>query len=235
MVGSVEKGARVCLLWSLVPNLCDLSPGSHPFAEPGARQAVSVRERVCWGRVRGVSRRVLHAPQRVSPARAAQAGCGPRVGSVAARERWFVPPGSRGHLAAPELAGAPSVVIFASAYPHPLSFSLAVLPAVLAGRAAGTARPFPGDPSRSLIQPVGENREGCAEGCRLRGKHAVTTASVKLVAEARICGWLPYSATFRLPLSVAHAGSHHRSPYTFPWALMWEDSKWGRKIQWSVS
>lgn len=50
------------------------------------------------------------------------------------------------------------------------------------------------------------------------GKHAVT-ASVKLVAEARICGWLPYSATFRLPLSVAHAGSHHGSPCTAPRAL----------------
>lgn len=66
------------------------------------------------------------------------------------------------------------------------------------------------------------------------GKHAVTTASVKLVAEAKICGWLPYSATFRLPLSVAFAGSHHGSPCTVPWALMWEDRS-GREVQWSVS
>lgn len=56
------------------------------------------------------------------------------------------------------------------------------------------------------------------------GKHAVT-ASVKLVAEARICGWLPYSATFLLSLSVAHAGRPHGSP----WALTWEDSRWGEK------
>lgn len=43
------------------------------------------------------------------------------------------------------------------------------------------------------------------------GKHAVTTAPVKLVAKARICGWLPYSATISIPLSVAYAGSHHGS------------------------
>lgn len=69
------------------------------------------------------------------------------------------------------------------------------------------------------------------------GKHAVT-ASVKLVADARICGWLPYSATFLLPLSVAHAGSHHGSPCTAPWALTWEDSRaggGGGEVQWSVS
>lgn len=225
----------MCLLWSLVPNLCDLSPGSHPFAEPGARQAVSVRERVCWGRVRGVSRRVLHAPQRVSPARAAQAGCGPWVGSVAARERWFVPPGSRGHLAAPELAGAPSVVIFASAYPPPPFFLPGGPPCCSSRESSWNRSSVPGRPvavSDSACR--GESGWVCRR-LQARGKQAVTTASVKLVAEARICGWLPYSATFRLPLSVAHAGSHHRSPCTVPWALMWEDSKWGRKIQWSVS
>lgn len=48
-----------------------------------------------------------------------------------------------------------------------------------------------------------------------RGKQAVT-ASVKLVAEARICGWLAYSATFSVPLSLAHAGSHHGSPMYRP-------------------
>lgn len=47
------------------------------------------------------------------------------------------------------------------------------------------------------------------------GGHAVT-ASVKLVAEARICGWLAYSATFSVPLSLAHAGSHHGSPMYRP-------------------
>lgn len=80
MAESVEKGARVCLLWSLVPNQCDLSPGSHPVAQPGILSKLCVRENVCgvcWGRVRGVSRRVLHAPLRVSAARGAQAGCGP--------------------------------------------------------------------------------------------------------------------------------------------------------------
>lgn len=59
------------------------------------------------------------------------------------------------------------------------------------------------------------------------------TASVKLVAEARICGWLPYSVTFSLPQSVAHASSLHGSPMHR--LLVWEDSRWGREVQWSVS
>lgn len=68
------------------------------------------------------------------------------------------------------------------------------------------------------------------------GGGLAVTASVKLVAEARICGWLPYSVTFSLPLSVAHASSHHGSPpCTDPWVLVWEDSRWGREVQWSVS
>lgn len=152
-----------------------------------------------------MSRRVLHASKRVSAASAARAGRGPLgsagVRAVAARERWLVPPRvARAPGSPPELAGAPSVVILASAYtPRPLSFSQAVLPAALAGRAAGTARPFPGDPSRSLIHPVRGIREGRAECCGLGEKHAVTAASVRLVAEAGVCGSLPYSATFRLP------------------------------------
>lgn len=48
-----------------------------------------------------------------------------------------------------------------------------------------------------------------------RGKHAIT-ASVKLIAEARICGWLAYPDTFNVPLSLAHAGSHHGSPMYRP-------------------
>lgn len=70
-----------------------------------------------------MSRRVQHAPERVLAASAAWAGCGP-LGSPGLAlwlrgERGLVPPGSLGHLAAPELAGAPSVVIFASAYRPP--------------------------------------------------------------------------------------------------------------------
>lgn len=52
--GILPKGARVCLLRSLVPNQCDLSPGSHPVAEPRAFQAVRVREHVCAGGESGV-------------------------------------------------------------------------------------------------------------------------------------------------------------------------------------
>lgn len=236
MAGSVEKGPRVCLLWSLVPNLCDLSPGSHPFAEPGARQAVSVREHVCVGGESGVCPGAC-CTRRSECRRREQ----PRQGAAPGLALWLR---GRSGLCLQGRAGIWQLQSWlelrVSSFsppptPHPLSFSLAILPAVLAGRAAGTARPFPGDPSRSLIQPVREIREGRADGCRLRGKRAVTTASVKLVAEARICGWLPYSATFRLPLSVAHAGSHHRSPCTVPWALTWEESKLRRKVQWSVS
>lgn len=52
--GILPKRARDCLLRSLVPNQCDLSPGSHPVAEPRAFQAVRVREHVCAGGESGV-------------------------------------------------------------------------------------------------------------------------------------------------------------------------------------
>lgn len=66
------------------------------------------------------------------------------------------------------------------------------------------------------------------------GKHAVT-ASVKLVVEARICGWLPYSATFLLSLSVAHAGSPHGSPMHRPLGFNMGGQQVGREVQWSLS
>lgn len=139
-----------------------------------------------------------------------------------------MPPGSRGHLADPELAGAPSVVIFASAYPPPPFFLPGGSPCCSSPESSWNCSSVPG-------RPVAVSDSACrgdsGGACRIQqapGKHAVT-ASVKLVAEARICGWLPYSGTFRLPLSVAQAGSHHGSPCTAPWALTWEDSSGGEK------
>lgn len=136
-----------------------------------------------------MSRRVQHAPKRVSAASAARAGCGPlgipglalwlrgRGGRQGRLGTWKPP--SRLELRVPSFSPPPT--------PPPLSFSQAALSTVLARSAAGAARPFPGDPSRSLIQPVGGDSGGARGMLQTRGKHAVT-ASVKLVAEAGIRG-----------------------------------------------
>lgn len=170
-----------------------------------------------------MSWRVLHAPKRVSAASAALAGCGPLgIPGLAlwlrGRGGWcrqgclgtWQPP-SRLEPRVPSFSPPPT--------PPPLSFSQAVLPAVLARSAAGTARPFSGDPSRSLIQPVGGDSGGACGMLQTRGKHAVT-ASVKLVAEAGIRGYIA-SLLCHLPssLSVAPAGSCHRSPKHHPLGL----------------
>lgn len=145
-----------------------------------------------------------------------------------------MPLGSRGHLAALELAGAPSVVIFASAYPNPPFFLPGDPPCCSSPESSWNCSSVPGRPIAVSDSACRGDSGGACRILQARGKHAVT-ASVKLVAEARICGWLAYSATFSVPLSLAHAGSHHGSPCTAPWVLMWEDSGWGREVQWSVS
>lgn len=128
---------------------------------------------VCWGRVRGVSRRVLHAPKRVLAASTAQAGCGP-LGSTGLA-LWLRGRGGLCLLGRAGIWQLPSwleLPVSSFSPPptlHPLSFSQAVLPDVLAHRTAGTARPFLRDPSRSLIQPVGEIWKGRVAGCRLGG------------------------------------------------------------------
>lgn len=147
-----------------------------------------------------------------------------------------MPLGSRGHLAAPELAGAPSVVIFASAYPHPPFFLPGDPPCSSSRESSWNCSSVPGRPvavSDSVCR--GESGGACSM-LQARAGGLAVTASVKLVAEARICGWLPYSVSPSVfPCLSPMLAVITDPPCTAPWVLVWEDSRWGREVQWSVS
>lgn len=113
---------------------------------------------VCWGRVRGVSRRVRRAREPMSAGTAKQRAP-PEVARgwcCAAQGRWPGCRGSRGRLAAPCAGHSNAWRHFRLRPPSPAFLPWLSLgpasPALPRGRTAGVARPFPGD---ALLRPRG--------------------------------------------------------------------------------
>lgn len=160
----------------------------------------------------------------------------PAVGAAAAWEKWPGREGSRGHLAAPELAGARSGVIFASAHPprFPPLPCLRCWPLLLSrGDNSWNYSEVPGG-SAAVSDSASGGDSGWAWGMRLVVGETRCHASVKLVAGAGI-QWvgsllppLPHTSP---PVVPAVPGGPEQHAFV---AWKWEmpGSGWGRQGPW---